>query len=148
MEKTRTIYPYILCIPGESGGGVGWGVMIRYLKFCYYDNLYLRQTKSSLISGVVLTLAMLNKLKCHTQFLFSANQITFFFFRLLDPGSWYTYLMTNSDDLDQLALQTVYLDLHCLRRQGISMFSRTNMLIWNINPCPAEPGYTLPLQTV
>ena len=36
---------------------------------------------------------------------------------------------------------------------GAMLFSKTNKLIakqhcYNVNPCPAEPTYTLPLQTV
>ena len=57
-----------------------------------------------------LTLVMLNKLRCHTHFYFSANQIT-----NLDCCYKFMYLMANSTDPDQLASD---LDLHCLQRQG------------------------------
>ena len=42
-----------------------------------------------------LTLVLLNKLRCHSYFLFSANQITCCY--------KFTYLMANSADPDQLA---------------------------------------------
>ena len=63
-----------------------------------------------------LTLVLLNKLRCHTHFQFSANQI-------IDPDCCYkfTYLMANSADPNQLASD---LDLHCFQRQGIFGISR------------------------
>ena len=61
-----------------------------------------------------LTLVMLNKLRCHTNLLFSANQITGS--RLLMQ----IYINTNSADSSEVT----DLDLHCLQRQGISRFSR------------------------
>ena len=73
-----------------------------------------------------LTLVMLNKLRCHSHFQFSANQ-------MLDPGSWYKFIymywMTNSADQDQ---KPTDLDLHCLQRQCISGLSirRVNQTVW------------------
>ena len=50
--------------------------------------------------------------------------------QLLDPDCCYkfTYLLANSADPDQLALQKpTHLDLHCLQGQGVSGFSRTRV---------------------
>ena len=51
--------------------------------------------------------------------------------RLLDPDFLYkfTYLMANNADPDQLASsEASTLDLHCLKRQDLSGFSRTRVL--------------------
>ena len=72
-----------------------------------------------------LSLVMLNKLRCHTHFKFSASHITWS--RIVDTNS-HAYIMTNSADPDQLASwlfqKPTDLDLLCLHRQGISGFSR------------------------
>ena len=80
-----------------------------------------------------LTLVMLNELRCHAHFQFSANQITWS--RLLiqyhilngkqcrsrSVGFWVqiqiSWLLTKPTDLD----------LHCFQRQGLSRFSRTRV---------------------
>ena len=53
---------------------------------------------SFFVQNALLTIVMLNKLRWHTHFQFSANQITW-------PDCWYkwTYLMANGADPDQLA---------------------------------------------
>ena len=60
----------------------------------------------------LLTLVMLNELRCHTHFYFSANQFTWYKFK---------YWMANSADLQKLT----DLDLYWLQGQGISRFSWT-----------------------
>ena len=54
------------------------------------------------------------------------------------------------------------LSLHCLRQETMlpwlskcarkdsdqTVWHNLNSVDWAINPCPADPGYTLPLQTV
>ena len=89
-----------------------------------------------------LTIFLLNKLRCHTHFSFSANQITWS--RLLiqihilnakqcsAACMWLSCLVAlkiwklnwNSADPDQ---KTTDLELHCLQRQSISGFSRTRV---------------------
>ena len=67
----------------------------------------------------ILTLVMLNKLRCHAWFQFLANQIT------NDPGCWYnfTYWQTVKIQISWL-LKPTDLDLHCLPRQIIFGFNR------------------------
>ena len=60
------------------------------------ENLTIEHQRSR--SSSTLTFVLLNKLRCHAHFKFSANQI-------LDPDCCYkfTYFMANSADPDQLA---------------------------------------------
>ena len=71
----------------------GWSVSSLWAHIRHFLTLWL-----ILFLGQCLTLVMLNKLRCHTHFQFSPNQITW-------SGCWYTftYWMTNSADPDQLA---------------------------------------------
>ena len=70
-------------------------------------------------------LVLLNKLRCHAHFWFSASQITWSLLLL-----HICTLNGNSADTDQLASSEVTdLDLHCLQRQGVSRFSRTRVKI-------------------
>ena len=84
-------------------------------------------------------LPLLNKLRCHAHFQLSANLITWS--RVLTQ----IHILNDKQDRSRKVgfFKPIDLDLHCLQRWSISWLSRTR-----VNPCPAEPGYTLPLQTV
>ena len=66
-----------------------------------------------------LTLVMLNKLRCHTHFKFSASQI--------DPVCSHTEWQTLHIQISWLLKKPTDLDLLYLQRQGISEFSRTRI---------------------
>ena len=67
---------------------------------------------------------MLNKLRCHTHFLFSAIQITWC--RLLIQ----IHILNDKQCRSKsVGLKPTDLDLHCFQRQGISGFSRTRIKI-------------------
>ena len=72
----------------------------------------------------ILTLVLLNKLRSHAHFWFSANQITWF---------WILIQIHILNDKQCRSRSVGFfrsptdLDLHCLQRQGISGFSRTRV---------------------
>ena len=76
----------------------------------YIDTVCLRAFAIHVALLRILTLAMLNKLRCHTLVPIIGQS---------DYLYKFTYLMTNSADPD--------LDVNCLQRQGISRFSRTRV---------------------
>ena len=63
-----------------------------------------------------LTLAMLNKLRCHTHFYFPANQITWSGFLI----EIHTFNETVQIQISWLLQKPTDLDLHCLQSQGMS----------------------------
>ena len=84
------------------------------------SDLSLPPYKSKLLIILVrvnlLTFVLVNKLRCHAYFKYSASQITF----VLGPVCWYmvTYLMANSADPDQLASEEA-------KWSGSTLFAKT-----------------------
>ena len=76
-----------------------------------------------------LTLVMLNKLRCHTHFLLSANQIIWS--RLLIQIHTLNDRQCRSRSV--VLQKPTDLDLHCMQRQDMSKFSRTRAIISTVN---------------
>ena len=76
----------------------------------------------------ILTLAMLNKLRCHTNLIFSQSDCLFQIVAISSHTEWQTVQI----QISWLLKKPTDLDLHCLQRQGISGFSRTRVKIMSI----------------
>ena len=104
----------------RSSGSIAW--------FSSYDDDYYLRSESIVIHNAPLTLVLLNKLRCHTLFKFSANQITC-------SDCWYkfnTEWQTVQIQISWLLKKPTDLDLHCLQRQVISGFSRTRVNLMHV----------------
>ena len=86
---------------------------------------------SKLLFVSTLTLVMLNKLRCHTHFQLSANQITWS--RLLIQ----IHILNDKQCRSRTVsfFKPTCVDLHCLQRCGISRFSRTRVKVFCLKTC-------------